>query len=119
MIAETKMYPESSTIFISLHGFADLAETIKEVDIFEASMPTLPLKDMSLIIDCSDMAPFKADILPVLERCYVMYNEFKHCVLVNPQKVVAKSQLQRVAPNAGFSGHFVDTVEEAWAIVKG
>lgn len=53
-----------------------------------------------------------------LERCYVLYNGFKHAVLVNPKKVVAKSQLQRVAPSAGFKGHFVDTVEEAWAIVK-
>ncbi|WP_151733888.1 hypothetical protein [Paenibacillus tengchongensis] len=119
MIAETKMYPEHNTIFISLHGFADLAETIKEVDIFEASLPTLPIKDMSLIIDCTDMAAFKPDILPVLERCYVMYNGFKHCVLVNPVKVVAKSQLQRVGPKAEFQGHFVDTVDEAWAIVKG
>lgn len=118
MIAETKMYPEFNTIFISLHGFADLAETVKETDIFEASMPSLPLQDMSLIIDCNDMAPFKPEILPVLERCYVMYNQFKHAVLVNPKKVVAKAQLQRVAPSAGFKGHFVDTVEEAWAIVK-
>lgn len=117
MIAETTMHPELNTIFISLHGFADLEETIKEVDIFEAQMPHLPLKEMSLIIDCTDMAPFKPEILPVLERCYVMYNSFKHAVLVNPVKVVAKSQLQRVAPKAGFTGHFVDTVDEAWAIV--
>ncbi|MDF9839008.1 MULTISPECIES: hypothetical protein [unclassified Paenibacillus] len=119
MIAETTMHPETNTIFISLHGFADLEETVKEVDIFEAQMPHLPLKEMSLIIDCTDMAPFKPEILPVLERCYVMYNSFKHAVLVNPVKVVAKSQLQRVAPKAGFTGHFVDTVDEAWAIVKG
>lgn len=118
MIAETKMFSELNTIFISLHGFADLQETIAEVDKFEASMPSLPLKEMSLIIDCNDMSPFKPDILPVLERCYVMYNEFKHAVLVNPKKSVAKSQLQRVAPSANFRGHFVDTVEEAWAIIK-
>lgn len=119
MIAETTMHPESNTIFISLHGFADVNETIREVDIFEASMPSLPLHEMSLIIDCNDMAPFKPEILPVLERCYKLYNKFKHAVLVNPTKVVAKSQLQRVAGQAGFEGHFVNTAEEAWAIVKG
>lgn len=119
MNAETKMYPEFNTIFISLHGFADYEDTVKEVDIFEANMPNLPLKDMSLIIDCTDMAPFKPEILPVLERSYVLYNSFKHCVLVNPEKMVARSQLQRVAPKAEFKGKFVDTVEEAWAIVKG
>lgn len=117
MIAETKMYPEFNTIYISLHGFAELDKTIQEVDIFEASLPTLPIHEMSLIIDCDDMSPFKQDILPVLERCYALYNGFKHAVLINPKKVVAKSQLQRVATN-GFKGHFVDTVEEAWAIVK-
>ncbi|NMO95564.1 hypothetical protein [Paenibacillus lemnae] len=118
MIAETTMHPESNTIFISLHGFAELETTVQAVDDFEALMPTMPIHEMSLIIDCSDMAPFKQEILPVLERCYVMYNAFKHAVLVNPGKMVAKAQLQRVAKPAGFTGHFVDTVEEAWAIVK-
>lgn len=118
MIAETTMHPELNTIFISLHGFADLEKTVQEVDNFEANLPTLPIHEMSLIIDCSDMAPFRQEILPILERCYVLYNGFKHAVLVNPTKMVAKAQLQRVAAPAGFKGRFVDTVDEAWAIVK-
>lgn len=118
VIAETKMYPEFNTIFISLHGFAEAAETEKEVNIFEASLPTLPIQEMSLIIDCNDMAIFKPDILPLLERCYKMYNGFKNAILVNPTKMVAKGQLQRVATAAGFTGHFVDSAEEAWEIVK-
>ena len=118
MIAESKMYPESNTLFVNLHGFADVEETAAQVDRLEVMLGTLPVRDMSLIIDCNDMAPFKQDILPMLERCYGMYNGFKHAVLVNPKKMVAKSQLQRVASTAGFTGHFVDTVEEAWVIAK-
>lgn len=118
MIAETTMYPESNTIFISLHGFADVETTAMEVDKFEASLPTLPIHEMSLLIDCNDLAPFKPEILPILERCYVLYNGFKHTVVVNPSKFVAKSQIQRVASNAGFKGHFVDSTDAAWAIIK-
>lgn len=117
MIAVRKMYPELNTIYISLHGFADLNETIEEVDIFEASLPALPIHDMSLIIDCDNMAPFKLDILPVLEHCYDLYNGFKHAILINPKKSIVKAQIQRVASSC-FKGHFVDTEEEAWAIVK-
>lgn len=117
MQAETAMYPEKATIFITLKGFAAAAETEKEVDIFEASMSTFPVDQTSLIIDCTNMATFSPDILPILERSYKLYNNFKHAVLVNPEKAVTKSQLQRVARNADFQGHFVDTTEQAWAIV--
>lgn len=118
MIAETTMHPESNTIFISLHGFAEVEITEVAVDEFEKSLPTMPVHQMSLIIDCNDLAPFRQEILPILEHCYVLYNQFKHAVLVNPTKMIARSQLQRVATSAGFKGHFVDSVEEAWAIAK-
>ncbi|WCF11708.1 hypothetical protein NDS46_30650 (plasmid) [Paenibacillus thiaminolyticus] len=118
MKAETKFDPEGKRIWIDLVGFADAKQTEFAVDEFEASLTTFPVDEFSLVINCREMATFKPEILPILERCYKLYEKFYQCIMINPEQTIAKIQIQRVARSTDFSGTFVATPEEAWNILN-
>lgn len=114
MQAETRFDMGNKLIWCDLMGFADVAKTKQAVDEFEASLPTFPVQDFTIVINSEKLHVFKPDILPILEHCYKnIYEKFGRCIMVDPENAVAKSQLRRVARNTDFSGTFVNTKQDA------
>ncbi|MCM3784824.1 hypothetical protein M3231_17800 [Neobacillus mesonae] len=119
MKSETTFMEKEQIIWVDLQGFFDVQKTQDEVDIFEASMDQLPLKDLTLVIDSTDLAVFKREIIPILEHCYALYSRFKRCIMVDPASPTAKLQLHKAAKNVeGFTGEFVSTTAEAKALLN-
>ena len=104
---------------INLEGFAEPEATEKAVDGLEAKLKSIKASEWSIVIDCRKLSTFKPEILPILERCYKnIYEKFKNAVLINPENVIAKMQLQRVARQSSFTGKFVNTEEEMTNIIN-
>ncbi|WP_117170272.1 hypothetical protein [Paraliobacillus sediminis] len=68
-----------------------------------------------LIVDSTDLAASKKDMLPILEACFKLYmsNGFKNIVMINPSSVISKGQMHKLAKVSSFEGVFVDSLAEA------
>ncbi|WPS85509.1 hypothetical protein SMD22_00170 (plasmid) [Brevibacillus halotolerans] len=98
---------------INLEGFADPESIAKSVDSLEMKLKGMKVSEWSIVIDCRKLSTFKPEILPILERCYKnIYEKFKQAVLINPENVTAKMQLQRIARQTNFTGKFVTSEDE-------
>lgn len=105
---------------INLEGFADATITAKAVDELEKKLQSIDISEWSIVIDCTKLATFKPDILPILVRCYKnIYEKFKKAVLINPEMSIARMQLQRVARECSFTGKFAASEQEMENIIFG
>lgn len=117
MEATTKVYNEGNIIWVDLEGFASLEKTIQGVAEFKATMGPHNA-NQTIVIDSTNLAVFKQEILPVLEQCYELYSKFGKCIMVEANKAIVNIQLHNTAKKVeGFTGQFVKTTEEAKAIL--
>lgn len=102
-------------LIVKLSGFAQAEKSGSYVDLFRQCASRVPVQEYSLIIDSGELKTFPPAVLPVLEESYQLYMStgFKKVTLVNPKEGVARMQLSRVARKVGFTGNFVESLEEA------
>lgn len=105
---------------LSFHGFFSVERAENFVQDFEKETGAINPQDYTLILDCSELAVFKPDILPILAECYKLYmsKNFKKIVFVNPTNATGKSQLKRVGTQVNLVADFVDTADEAYEIAS-
>jgi len=117
MVSVTELYNGGQIIWCTLKGFFDLQKTIDGVDEFEASMGEHTAHQI-LVIDSTDLAVFRQEILPVLERCYTLYSKFERCLMIEAENPIVNIQLKKTAKKVeGFTGEFIATREEVKTIL--
>lgn len=117
MEATTTVYNEGEIIWVDLVGFASLEKTKEGVAEFKATMGPHNA-NQTIVIDSTNLAVFKQEILPVLAECYELYSTFGKCIIVEAKKVIVNVQLHNTAKKVeGFTGQFVKTTEEAKALL--
>ncbi|MDF2882904.1 MAG: hypothetical protein K0R54_3461 [Clostridiaceae bacterium] len=102
-------------LVITLEGFTNLDTAESFVDLLRKEVAKVKPNEYSLIIDPSNLLPFKPEILSTLDQCYKLYMSFgfKHIFMVNPKNLTSKMQLNRIARSSNFTGVFVNTLDEA------
>ncbi|WP_454191112.1 hypothetical protein [Paenibacillus sp. Marseille-Q7038] len=117
MEATTKFYNEGNIIWVDLNGFASLEITNQKVADLKATLGP-QIANQTIVIDSTNLAVFKQEILPVLAECYEIYSKFGRCIMVEAKKTIVNIQLHNTAKKVeGFTGEFVKTTEEAKAIL--
>ena len=117
MEATTKFYNEGNIIWVDLEGFASLEITNQKVADLKATLGP-HIANQTIVIDSTNLAVFKQEILPVLAECYEIYSKFGRCIMVEAKKTIVNIQLHNTAKKVeGFTGQFVKTTEEAKAIL--
>lgn len=104
-------------LVITVGGFMKPDEAEAFLKEYEENVNSIQPSEYKLIIDSTDLAVSKQDMLPVLEGCFNLYmsNGFKKILMVNPSSVIAKNQMQKLAQSISYTGIFMDTMEEAYA----
>lgn len=102
-------------LVITVSGFMKPDEADAFLKEYDENIKSINPAEYTLIIDSTDLAVSKQDMLPVLEGCFQLYmsNGFKKIMMVNPSSVIAKSQMKKLAESISYTGIFVDTMEEA------
>lgn len=102
-------------LVITLGGFTNLETSKSFVDLLKKEVAQVKPNEYSLVIDPSELLPFKPEILPILDQSYKLYMSFgfKHIFMVNPKNITSKMQLNRIARSSNFTGVFVNTLDEA------
>ncbi|WP_068621002.1 hypothetical protein [Paenibacillus tuaregi] len=102
---------------ITVSGFMKPDEAEAFLKEYNEHINSINPAEYTLIIDSTNLAVSKQDMLPVLEGCFKLYmsNGFKKIMMVNPSSVVAKNQMHKLAETIAYTGIFVDSLEEAYS----
>lgn len=104
-------------LLIKLEGFSQTETANNFVIEYNKAVVETNGDGYTLIVDATNLAAFKPDILPILEKCYQLYmsSGFKKIFMINPSKLTCKMQVQRIAKKVNFTGKFVDSMDEVKA----
>ena len=110
----------NKALIITLKGFANAENSGLFIDLYKHNVSKINPQNYALIVDSSKLSTFPPDVLPVLEQSYKLYmsSQFQSIIMINPEMITAKSQLNRVARSVSFTGKFVNSLDEALTLSK-
>ncbi|MGG4470143.1 hypothetical protein ABER68_19050 [Paenibacillus alvei] len=102
-------------LFITVSGFMKEEDGQSFLTEYNKHVKSIVPATYTLVIDSTNLAASKPDMLPVLEGCFKLYmsNGFKKIIMINPSSAISKMQMKKLAASINYTGIFVDKLEEA------
>lgn len=105
---------------IKVEGFFNETIGMTFLKDYNSGLIKFKATETNLIIESQNLLASSQSMLDIMNKCYELYNSsnFKKMIIVLPDSPTAAMQAKRKAQDAGYTGEFAQSLDEAYKLIN-